>query len=342
MNYRVDAGLYALGEPDAESPVFVTANYKLTFDLFRRAVSSVDSLRAVPLGGNLSSERGEREGEAPTALPVEGATRAPEIDGWILVLDTLGINVWCAAGKGTFGTDELVERIASSRLASIVSHRKLIVPQLGAPGIAAHDVKRRSGFQVVYGPVRAEDLPAFLTRSLKAEGRMRTKDFGFRERLALVPMEVVPALKVALPAAAGLFLLSFLAAGFSLSRALDSLLIPLIAIGTSILAGAVFTPLLLPWLPGRAFSVKGSILGLLSGLLVTSLLSVGHSVSSMGAVALLTLVSAMAAYLAMNFTGSSTVTSLSGVRKEMRIALPLQIGGTAAGLVLWVIALMGG
>ena len=30
--------------------------------------------------GNLSSEHGEREGEASTALPVEGATRAPIIE----------------------------------------------------------------------------------------------------------------------------------------------------------------------------------------------------------------------------------------------------------------------
>ena len=30
----------------------------------------------------------------------------------------------------------------------------------------------------------------------------------------------------------------------------------------------------------------------------------------------------MTAYLAMNFTGASTSSSLSGVRKEMRFALP--------------------
>jgi len=133
MNYRVDPGLYAIGEPTEESPVFVTANYKLSFDLLRRAVSS--------------------------------------IHGWILVLDTLGINVWCAAGKGTFGTDELVDRIQSSGLADVVSHRKLIVPQLGAPGIAAHEVKRRSGFQVIYGPVRAEDRSE--ERRVGKEGRSR-------------------------------------------------------------------------------------------------------------------------------------------------------------------------
>jgi len=301
MKYRVDAGLYAIGEPTAESPVFVTANYKLTFDLLRRAIAS--------------------------------------IDGWILVLDTLGINVWCAAGKGTFGTDELLDRIASSRLAEVVSHRKLILPQLAGPGVAGYKVKKRSGFQVLYGPVRAEDIPEFLKKDLKAEERMRVKDFGFMERLALVPMEVVPAVKSGLIAAAGLFVLCFLFAGFSTSRAVGWFVIPAAAIGTSIVSGAVLTPLLLPWLPGRAFSIKGFVMGILSALSVASFL---HSSSILETVVILVSVPAMSAYLAMNFTGSSTFTSLSGVRKEMRFALPLEIGGAGAGLLLWFIALLGG
>jgi acetyl-CoA decarbonylase/synthase complex subunit gamma len=301
MKYRVDAGLYAIGEPTAESPVFVTANYKLTFDLLRRAIAS--------------------------------------IDGWILVLDTLGINVWCAAGKGTFGTDELLDRIASSRLAEVVSHRKLILPQLAGPGVAGYEVKKRSGFQVLYGPVRAEDIPEFLKKDLKAEERMRVKDFGFMERLALVPMEVVPAVKSGLIAAAGLFVLCFLFAGFSTSRAVGWFVIPAAAIGTSIVSGAVLTPLLLPWLPGRAFSIKGFVMGILSALSVASFL---HSSSILETVVILVSVPAMSAYLAMNFTGSSTFTSLSGVRKEMRFALPLEIGGAGAGLLLWFIALLGG
>lgn len=301
MNYRVDAGLYAIGEPTAESPVFVTANYKLTFDLLRKAIAS--------------------------------------INGWILVLDTLGINVWCAAGKGTFGTDELVDRIESSRLAGIVSHRNLILPQLAGPGVAGYEVKKRSGFQVIYGPVRAEDIPEFLQQGLKADERMRTKDFEFMERLALVPMEVVPAIKSGLFAAAGLFVPCILLEGLSTSKALGLFVIPVAAIGTSIVAGAVVTPLLLPWLPGRAFSIKGFVIGILSALLVISFL---HSSSVLETIVLLISIPAMAAYLAMNFTGSSTFTSLSGVRKEMRFALPLEIGGAGVGLLLWIISLLGG
>jgi len=300
MKYRVDAGLYAIGEPTPASPVFVTANYKLTFDLLRRSVASIDS--------------------------------------WILVLDTLGINVWCAAGKGTFGTDELVDRIEASRLADIVDHRKLILPQLAGPGVAGHEVKKRSGFQVVYGPVKAEDIPGFLENGLKADERMRTKEFGFRERLALVPMEIVPAVRTGLFGAAGLFVLCFLLAGFSTSKALGYFLVPAEAFAVSILAGAVLAPLLLPWLPGRAFSIKGLTIGFLAALLVVSW---SHTLSSLEITALLISIPAMSAYVAMNFTGSSTFTSLSGVRREMRFALPLEIAGTGAGLLLWVIALFG-
>ncbi|RMF42006.1 MAG: acetyl-CoA synthase subunit gamma, partial [Deltaproteobacteria bacterium] len=114
FRYAIAPGLYAVGNPNPESEVLVTANYKLSFDHLRRHLAGRDL--------------------------------------WILVLDTKGINVWCAAGKGTFGTDELVRRIRASRLEELVSHRRLILPQLGAPGVAAHKVKEQTGFRVSYGP----------------------------------------------------------------------------------------------------------------------------------------------------------------------------------------------
>jgi acetyl-CoA decarbonylase/synthase complex subunit gamma len=302
MHYTVDPGLYAIGDARPESPVFATANYKLTFDLLRRALA----------------------GKA----------------GWILVLDTRGINVWCAAGKGTFGTDEIVERVEASGLADIVSHRRLIVPQLGAPGVTAHEVRRRSGFQVIFGPVRADDLPAFLENGLKATGRMRTKDFPLVERLALIPMEVVPAIKWAVVAVAALYVLSFLASGFSISKAAGWTVVAAVSLGVSILAGAALVPALLPWLPGRAFSVKGFSTGLLFGMGVFLLDGAVHRPQTVAALAQLISIPALSAFFAMNFTGSSTYTSLSGVQKEMRLALPLEIGGMGAGFALWVIAVV--
>jgi len=121
---RVEQGLYALGNPNPKSQIFITANYTLSFD----------SLRTVLKG----------------------------INCYILVLDTKGINVWCAAGKGTFGTDELVKRINLTRLVDVTKRRTLILPQLSGPGVAALEVKKLSGFNVEYGPVRAIDLPEYL------------------------------------------------------------------------------------------------------------------------------------------------------------------------------------
>lgn len=298
MHYTVDPGLYASGEPGPNDPVFVTANYKLSFDRLREAVS----------GRN----------------------------GWILVLDTKGINVWCAAGKGTFGTEELIGRIASSSLGKIVNHRTLILPQLSGPGVAAFEVKRRSGFKVVYGPVKASDIPAFLDAGLAATPSMRTKTFPVVERLVLVPVEIIGAVKIALLALAILFLASLFLTGTSLDMAFrySYNAIPAMVIG--ITAGAFCTPLLLPWLPGRSFSIKGLLPGVAGAILFFAIQGDnGTRNGTFQVYAWLLLIPVLSTYLAMNFTGSSTFTSLSGVKKEMRWAVPLQIAGAVFGCVLW-------
>ena len=301
MNYRVDPGLYALRNPDEHSPVLVTANYKMSFDRLREAL--------------------------------------PGRDAWILVLDTKGINVWCAAGKGTFGTRELVSRIESSGLPRVVAHREVIVPQLAGPGVSAHLVRKISGFKVIYGPIRAKDLPEFWDKGFVATPEMREKTFDTRERIVLVPMELVGAMKVALWGMALFFVLDSLwrAGGFWINAATHGLY-SVLAILVAVFAGAVLTPLLLPWLPGRALSVKGLVSGVLANL-VFVVFRWGQWETWSGCLELaawLVLIPAVSAYLAMNFTGSTTFTSLSGVKKEMRRAVPLQIGAGVLGLALWL------
>jgi len=301
MNYTIDSGLYALGIPDSQSPVLVTANYKMSFDKLREALP----------GRNL----------------------------WILVLDTKGINVWCASGKGTFGTDELVGRIESSGLSQIVSHREMILPQLSGPGVAAHQVKKLSGFKVIYGPIRSKDLPAFLDNGLEATPEMRLKTFPTWDRIVLIPMELVQALRAGVIIILILFILSFLGnSGEGWANALSHALFSALAILAAILVGVVLTPVLLPWLPGRAFSLKGLGLGLLAALILTAFRWDDWITISgrLEIIAWLLLIPALSTYLAMNFTGASTYTSLSGVKKEMRWALPLQISAAIVGLILWL------
>lgn len=300
MHYTVDPGLYCVGHPKENAPVFVTANYKMSFDVLRASIAGRDA--------------------------------------WVLVLDTKGINVWCAAGKGTFGTDELIARIASSSLEQVVSHKTLILPQLGAPGVAAHIVRKETGFKVIYGPIQAWDIPAFWDAGFKATRTMRQKTFTLRERAALIPVELVAAIKTAAWVLPLIFLFSGLggphgywvnAARFGSSA--------VAAILYAVFAGTVLVPLLLPWLPGRAFSLKGLSLGLVVSMFVQISRGVNNGLwpDVSETLGWILLIPTITAYLAMNFTGSSTYTSLSGVNKEMRIALPLQMGGAALGFILW-------
>jgi acetyl-CoA decarbonylase/synthase complex subunit gamma len=234
---------------------------------------------------------------------------------------------------------ELVGRVESSGLGKIVSHRELILPQLAGPGVAAHDVKKLSGFKVTYGPIQAKDLPAFLDGGLQATPEMRLKTFTTWERTALIPVELIQALKAGVIIILVLFLLSFVGRlGEGWANALSHGLFSALAILTAILAGAVLTPVLLPWLPGRAFSLKGLSIGLVAAFILAAF-RWGDGIRWAGRleiVAWLLLIPALSAYLAMNFTGASTYTSLSGVKKEMRWALPLQIGAGVVGLILWL------
>ncbi len=301
MNYQVDPGLYALGTPDNNSSVFVSANYKLSFDRLRSALTGRSA--------------------------------------WILVLDTKGINVWCAAGKGTFGTDELIRRINISNLKNIVSHRKLIVPQLGAPGVAAHKVKQISGFKVQYGPIRAEDLPAYLDANFKTTASMRLITFPLKERAVLIPVELVEAIKAFLIIAPVLFVLGGFGgpSGFW-ANALSHGLFAVLALLCAVIGGTVLNPLLLPYLPGRAFSIKGFSIGIVIALILLYLREINLLAwpGRIEAMAWVLIIPAVSGYLAMNFTGCSTYTSLSGVKREMRWALPLEIACAATGLVMWI------
>jgi len=298
MNYLVEPGLYAAGEPDSNSEVLVTSNYRMTFDHLRSLLSGLDV--------------------------------------WILVLDTRGVNVWCAAGKGTFGTEELLSRIEISKLALVVDHRRLVVPQLGAVGIAAHTVKQTSGFTVLYGPVEARDVKEYLASGLRASPAMRRKSFPVRDRAVLIPMELVPALKYAAIITAVMALLAgFAGPGSFTSDALRFGKTAAVSLLAAVASGAILVPLVLPWLPGRSFALKGFWMGLATALAMF-LFVFRTSGNVLSAVPWLVLIPALSSFLAMNFTGSSTYTSLSGVRREMRIAVPLQAAGSILGIVLWL------
>jgi len=301
--YKIAPGLYCAGMPDDRAPVLVTANYKLTFDALRKELKFVNA--------------------------------------WILVLDTRGINVWCAAGKDLFSTTELIKGVRNTDLKKIVSHNQLILPQLAATGVAAHHVRKTIGFKVIYGPVRAGDIPEFLASGLSIEPAMRKVTFSMLERIVLIPVELAHLPKPSF----WLLLAAFVISGigtqiFSLSAAWVRGFMLASAYVTGILAGAIVTPALLPWIPGKSFAVKGAVSGVIGGAAIIVLLR--GDLQLLGAVALLLFTTAVGSYLAMNFTGSTPFTSPSGVEKEMRKALPLQALSMVVALVAWVGAAFAG
>jgi len=297
-SHRISPGLYILGKPTEDSSVFVTANYTLSFDALRSSLTGVD--------------------------------------GYILALDTKGVNVWCAAGKGTFGTDELVQRIEATGLKEVVKHRRLILPQLGAAGVAAQEVKKRSGFNVEYGPVRAVDLPEYL-KNHQATPEMRRVKFTLKDRLILIPVELTHSLLPVLIVA----LILYFVGGLLLSA----------AVAAAILAGVVLFPILLPWIPTPNFSTKGYVLGAfvvlpfaLAKLLANPdpalWLRIGWAVAYILALPTVT------AFLALNFTGSTNFTSRSGVRREIFAYIPVMAitfgGGLVFAITLALIRVLGG
>lgn len=147
------------------------------------------------------------------------------------------------------------------------------------------------------------------------------------DRLVLTPVELVQTAKTSLMVFGLLFLINLFAARpFGLADFA-------VYVGAAVM-GTVITPLLLPFIPGRAFAWKGWLLGLCwtAGFAWFCrwftpeflLLTIGY----------LLVLPSLSAFLAMNFTGSSTYTSFSGVIKEMKAAVPLIALSSVAGIVL--------
>jgi acetyl-CoA decarbonylase/synthase complex subunit gamma len=306
MRYRVVPGLYAAGEPGPADPVFVSANYRYSFDVLRSG-----------LNGSAA---------------------------WILVLETAGINVWCAAGKGSFGTAELSNRIGLTGLADRVSHRELILPQLGASGVQAHRVREATGFLVRYGPVRARDIAAYLKNGRRATAEMRRVGFPLPDRIVLIPIEFFSALRTALPYLAAVFVfLGLFAEGILFAPAWQAFVPVLFAFGLALVLGTAGFAILLPLLPFCKFFVRALPLGAAGFLLWYALPGSGNGdpfLVGTVAVGLPLYVS----YLACLFTGCTTFTGPSGVKQELQLAWPVfRIGRWlgCAGLVLYKLHLMG-
>lgn len=294
-HYRVSPGLYALGNPHDKSPVIVTSNYKLTFDIVRKEMT--------------------------------------EHSCWILVLETYGINVWCAAGKKSFSSEETARRVKEVQLSKIVSHRTIIIPQLAAPSVAAHKLKGLCGFKGVFGPIRARDLPEFIDNKMTAAPEMRQVFFPLVQRLDVAMVEVYGARKFLGWCLLICFILAgFGPGGFSAQGILWSGLGAFAVVISGFISGAFVVPSVLHLLPARAFAVKGLITGSAAGLILG--ISLARSLPEGFAAVAGT--AAMSSWFAMHYTGSTPFTSLSGVDREMKIYMPVQGLLIALAVLTWM------
>ena len=140
-------GLVTIGNPDRDAPVFLTCNFRLTVERVRRALEGLDA--------------------------------------YLLVANSRGVNVWCAATGGLLTNHDVVSVLKTSGIADRVDHRQLILPQLAATGIEGRVVHKKTGWKVVWGPADAAAIPEFLSAGLNATRAMRTVAFPWRDRVEM-------------------------------------------------------------------------------------------------------------------------------------------------------------
>jgi ubiquinone/menaquinone biosynthesis C-methylase UbiE len=141
-------GLYRVGHPNQTSPVLVTGNYELTL---RRLVRELDGW----------------------------------VDCWLLVANSRGMNVWCAASGGHFTAEDVIAALKSSGVMKVVDHHALILPQLCATGIDGWKIRKATKWGVHWGPVRARDIPAYLAAGRKKTDEMHHVQFPLTDRLEM-------------------------------------------------------------------------------------------------------------------------------------------------------------
>ena len=140
-------GLVKIGNPGRNAPVLLTGNFRLTVERVRRALEGIDA--------------------------------------YLLVANSRGVNVWCAATGGHLTNHDVVSVLKTSGIAELVDHRRVILPQLAATGVEGKVVHHKTGWSVVWGPVFARSIPEFLGSGLQKAPEMRTVSFVWPQRLEM-------------------------------------------------------------------------------------------------------------------------------------------------------------
>jgi len=147
IGFPVEPDLIKIGNPTKESPVLLTCNFNLTV---KRVLKHLKNL-----------------------------------DCYLLIAPSKGINVWCGACGDDFTTDSVISIIKTSDISDLVSHKTLILPQLSAPGIDPIIIKKKTGWNVKFGPVYAKDIPEYINNDFKKTLKQTKIRFPLYQRIEM-------------------------------------------------------------------------------------------------------------------------------------------------------------
>lgn len=154
LPFPCKTGLIKIGNPDRNSPVFLTCNYHLTVERVKRAIRGLDA--------------------------------------YLLVANSKGDNVWCSATGGHFTNHNVISVLKTSGIEELVNHRNVVLPQLAATGIEGKIIQKKAGWKVIWGPVYAKDIPLFVEKNFKKSPKMSLVEFPFEQRIEMAAMWAFP------------------------------------------------------------------------------------------------------------------------------------------------------
>jgi hypothetical protein len=273
-------GLYTVGDPTADSPVLVTGNFRLTVYRLLQALEN-------------------------------------RVDVWALIVDSSGINVWCAAGGGFLTADKVISALDACRVRDRIHHADLILPQLAAAGVDGWRIREQTGWEIHWGPIRAEDLPAYLENGGEKTEAMRTIRFPLPERLEMV---------------SGTLGLYFILLMIPLALFWRHLVLPA---SIALIGLSYFYAIFLPWLPGKDGLLKSIPLALLAvgGVVAYSLL--WDSVPVEDLFDRMLGIAALSVFVSSEFQGMSPL-----MRGEQANWIWEAILGVFFGLLYWLVPLI--
>lgn len=288
--YVVRPGLYYTGTHyDRDAPLLVTGNYHLSVLLVSRHVRRINAR--------------------------------------LLVIDTDGINVWCAAGKGAFCNAAILAQLNRYQRQTLTGSTwlTLLLPKFSLAGVDFRAL-RKEKLRPIIGPLYAKDLPAYLASPPYRDNGQQTVRFDLQMRT----FSWLPGL-VQFVGYSGWLMLLFVGAEILFGATAPLGLLVVVAFV------ATAYPLLFPWLPGKRFAVKGLALGLTTSVaLIATAAYRGVAPGELVAEIAFTVATGM--FFGLSYTGNSAVSNYTKVRRETAQFLVPNVLLYVASLVVFFVA----